>query len=67
MIKRTALSYRRKASVWIEEPDTGEGAYFANEVYDKDLPTHSPVLGPDGFPLEYEPRQPMGFDLRKRE
>lgn len=67
MIKRTAFAYRRRASIWIEEPDTGEGAYFADEVYEEDWPTHSPVLGPDGYPLEYEPRQSMGFDLRKRE
>lgn len=43
--------------------------YEANQsitVDDFEYPTHSKLLGPNGQPLAYEPRQKMGFDLSKR-
>lgn len=36
-------------------------------VYETDHPVSSSILGPDGKPLSYVPRQPVGFDLRPRE
>lgn len=41
----------------------GETYHFANEVTEKERQTHSRLLGPDGKPLSYEPKQPLGFDL----
>lgn len=46
------------------EPRDGEcGGY---EVTATDHPTHSPLLGPDGQPLEYEPIR-IGFDLTRKQ
>lgn len=39
---------------------------FADQVHEDDRPNESRLLGPDGHPLRYEPRQPIGFDLRPR-
>jgi hypothetical protein len=63
-IKRTPLSYQPRSVDWVSCPWTGDPGAFADVVISKDYPTHSPVLGPDGLPLEYEPRPAMGFDLR---
>lgn len=63
-IPRTARANR---AVWIEEPDYGEQFGFADTIHERDYPTHSSVLGPDGQPLEYEPRPPMGFRPRNQE
>lgn len=42
-----------------------EGWVGGEEIHVTDKPTHSEVLGPDGFHLEYTD-QPFGFDLRQR-
>lgn len=66
-IKRTRLaSVPAKSAVKLDDPWGWEGALFADVVHEGDYPTHSPILGPDGRRLEYEPRPPMGFDLRPR-
>lgn len=64
-IPRTALGYRPRAAAWVADLDSNTFP-LAEEVEVTDLPTHSPVLGPDGHPIEYEPRTPVGFDLRPR-
>lgn len=67
-IPRTQSSYRRIRAISIHDPDGNEGAHeFADTVYEDDCPTHSLVLGPDGWPLEYEPKQEIGFVLPHRE
>ncbi len=60
-IKRTELADR--SSVQIFDPWSEGGAVFADTVHVATFPTHSPVLGPDGSHLEYEPRVSVGFDL----
>jgi len=40
--------------------------YCTTEVVDQDYPTHSKVLDHMGQPFQYEDRQPMGFDLRRK-
>lgn len=66
-IKRTDFAnMTRRAAVTIYDPWGGDGSVFADTVFEDDCPTHSPILGPDGLPLEYEPRQPIGFDLRRK-
>lgn len=62
-IPRTRLGYQPRALAWTE---WGGHHPVADTVEVGDYPTHSPVLGPDGSPLEYEPRQPVGFDLRPK-
>ncbi|AUR08170.1 hypothetical protein [Phaeobacter inhibens] len=32
-------------------------------VYETEFLTHSDLLGPNGKPLAYQPRQKVGFDL----
>jgi len=39
----------------------------ADVVHEADCYEYSNVLGPDGRPLQYEPRQPIGFMLRRQE
>lgn len=64
IIKRTVLSNRPKAAAWVSDPWFGHGTHgFAEVVMSNDYPTHSAVLGPDGKPLEYEPRPAMGFAI----
>lgn len=66
-IKRTPLSFQPRAAVWVSDPwEPGDGGMFADSVIERELPTHSPVLGPNGLPLQYEQRQPLGFDLRPK-
>lgn len=62
MIPRTPRGYQPKA-VWLTPNEDGwnETAGFADVVFESDLPTHSSVLGPDGKPLRYEPKPPIGF------
>lgn len=66
-IKRTAASYRRESAAWVADPwNTGDAYPFADQVFAGEFHTHSPVLGPDGNHLEYEPLPKIGFDLRAR-
>ena len=57
-IARTTRGYRAASTVW--DFDT---SYTADTVYEQDYPDTSSVLGPDGEPLQYEPRQAIGFAL----
>jgi hypothetical protein len=43
----------------------GSGIY-ADEVHVSEHETHSRLLGPDGQPMAYKPRQPVGFNLTPR-
>ena len=66
-IKRTTAANQPKGAVWINDAwgnDPAQG--FADVVHEGDYPTHSPLLGPDGSHLQYEAREPMGFQLRSR-
>jgi len=66
-IKRTDFANQpTKAAVTVYDPWTGYSAMMADTVHEGSYPTHSRILGPDGKPLEYEPRPAMGFDLRRR-
>lgn len=60
-IPRTPRGFTVISDPW--GPDT---APVPDTVHCADYPTHSPVLGPDGNPLKYEPRPPAGFDLRPK-
>jgi hypothetical protein len=64
-IKRTPLANQPRATVWISDPISrwDPDAPYSDTAYVADYPTHSQVFGPDGRPLEYEPRQKVGFDL----
>ncbi len=63
LIKRTSLANTRKSAAWVSDP-WGDGTFaHADTVHEGDYPTHSPVLGLDGRPLQYEARQRLGFDL----
>lgn len=42
-------------------------AMTADEIIEGDYPSHSCILGPDGMPLEYEPRPRIGFVLEKKQ
>jgi len=61
-IKRTPLANSPKAATWVTD-FLGDAHGFADLVHEGEFPTHSPVLGPDGRPLQYEPRQPIGFAI----
>lgn len=64
-VPRSASGYRRvrpaRADYEWYEADGG-----TIQVHEDEWPTHSPILGPDGEPLEYEPKPTIGFDLRRR-
>jgi|GEM_PF-5350308 len=51
-------------AAFISDPWGGEVHAYADQVFEDDRPTESAILGPDGRPLKYEPRQRVGFDLR---
>ena len=61
-IPRTSRAYRPRCDVWAFDRD-GDAYPFADLAIVADVPSHSPVLGPDGQPLEYEPPEPAGFRL----
>ena len=65
MIKRTNLANSPKSAAWVADY-YGDAHAYADMVHEGDYPTHSPVLGADGRPLQYEPRPRMGFDLTQR-
>ena len=63
IVKRTAVANTPKGAAWVS--DYYDRPYpYADEAYVAEYPTHSPILGPDGKALKYEPRQAAGFDLR---
>lgn len=64
-IKRTPLGYTPRLSPVFTTYDE-EGGVYASTVHVEEYPTHSPVLGPDGENLAYEPRMTPGFDLRRK-
>ena len=50
-------------AAWISDPwGWGMGQHFADVAHEADRPSHSPLLGPDGKPLQYA-RLTLGFDL----
>jgi len=53
-------------AIEIREPwwHGGDGIFYADTCHEHDRPKESKVLGPDGKPLRYEPRQTVGFDLQ---
>lgn len=54
-------------AVWLKPDYSGEDSHgYADVALEGERPSHSKLLGPDGRPLPYEPRQQVGFDLRKR-
>lgn len=55
-----------RAATPISDPWEGTTNHFADQVHEADRPNHSQLLGPDGNPLPYAPRPPMGFDLRAK-
>ena len=61
-IKRTNLAYNMVANSvdWWDAPNTSMTAF------ENDLPTHSPVLGPDAKPLMYEPKPRIGYILSNK-
>lgn len=65
-IKRTNFANRPRAVTWVADPWGWETAPLADTVHAREYPTHSPVLGPDGMPLEYEARPAIGFDLSRK-
>ena len=64
MIKRTKLAETPHGAAWFHDYWGSYG--YADTAFTGDYPTHSPVLGPNGQPLAYEPRQTFGFDLTGR-
>ena len=63
-IRRTPFANTRKGVTWVPDETDFNAIYpHADTVHENDYPTHSPVLGPDGRPLRYEPRLRMGFAL----
>lgn len=57
----------RTAAAWVSDPWWDGAAHpVADHGHSGEYPTHSRLLGPDGRPLEYEPRPRLGFDLSPR-
>ena len=56
-----------KAITVVTDPWDGTQSHMADTVFDKDRDTHSKLLGPDGNPLPYAPRQAIGFNLTPRQ
>ena len=65
-IPRTQFACAPRGAAWVNDPWDAQGGFFADVVHLGDYPTHSTLLGPCGKPLEYEARQPIGFDLSPR-
>ena len=66
-IKRTQHANTPRSAAWVGGYGRYEPAPYADTAMVDDYPTHSPVLGPDGQALQYEPRPSMGFDLKPRQ
>lgn len=52
---------------WINDPWSHEQNIVTTGVTEAKHETHSKLLGPDGKPLSYEPRQRFGFDLTPKQ
>ena len=55
---------KHRAAYAVSDPWEGSAHFFADHVHEQERNTQSSLLGPDGRPLNYEPRQPLGFDLK---
>jgi hypothetical protein len=67
IIKRTERANQPRAIEWVHDPYGWQsGAPYAGQAVCNEYPTHSNLLGPNGSPLQYEPRDPVGFDLRRK-
>jgi len=53
---------------WVSDPwGYNEQYAFSDTVYEPESTTsHSRLLGPNGKPLKYETKNPIGFDLSIR-
>lgn len=56
---------KEKQTIWVQDDPYGGGAFHASTVIEEQHEAISRLLGPDGRPLRYEQKQPLGFDLRK--
>ncbi len=52
---------------WVVDPWGGSTHAYADLILEAERPSTSGLLGPDGRPLSYEPRQRVGFDLQPKE
>lgn len=55
---------KERQTIWVQDDPYGSGAFHASTVIEEQHETRSKLLGPDGRPLKYEQKQPLGFDLR---
>lgn len=58
---------KTRSAFAVGDPWSGSSHLYADHVFEQEYNTSSQLLGPDGKPLRYEPRQPLGFDLRRRD
>lgn len=56
---------REKQTIWVQYDSYNSGGFHADTVIETQHETLSRLLGPDGRPLRYEQKQPLGFDLRR--
>ena len=64
-IKRTEFANHPSATVWVQDQwEECPAAPMTDAAHVGEYPTHSPVLGLDGRPLQYESRPPIGFYLK---
>lgn len=55
---------KNRAAFGVSDPWERTSHFFADHVFEQEYDSQSRLLGPDGRPLNYEPRQPLGFDLK---
>lgn len=55
---------KTRAAFCVGDP-WGSSHFYADHVFEQEYDSCSKLLGPDGKPLNYQPRQKLGFDLRK--
>jgi hypothetical protein len=58
---KVPYNYNVRSFVTVYCPYGHGDGHYADQVIATERPTHSPLLGPDGKNLEYEPPIKMGF------
>lgn len=56
---------KTRAAFAVGDPWGGSSHLYADHIFEQEYDSRSKLLGPDGKPLNYQPRQKLGFDLRK--
>lgn len=58
---------KTRAAISVGDPWERLSHFYADHIFEQEYDSRSKLLGPDGKPLAYQPRQKLGFDLRSKQ